>query len=286
MVESGRLTEVWPGVVALESTTATRLVGAIRYSGEGAVLSHVTAAQERQWGDWSRRHPEVHVCVPHGAKPRPLPGLVVHQRVSLDRDWAGSLPLTPATETLVGCAAVLAVPDLRAAATAAIRRGIVQVGELTSAAVPKRHRSRWRQLIEELEAGAWSGPEAGYWRLLKDAGLPLPELNARVDTLEGPRYVDALWRELRFGAEIDGRSVHAQELAFESDRYRQNLLTVEGLALIRFPAADIDQRPDAVLRTTSQALRSRATELGRTDVLMIGPVTKRPRGGSPPNRRS
>lgn len=261
-IADGRLHEVWPGVVALEASPEMRLLGAVRYAGTGAQLSHVTAATLLGLGDWSRRHPDVHVRTPPGSHRRSAPGLVLHQGPTTDRWWRGPLPITPAVQTLVDCAVVLDVPDLRAAATSAVRQGLATVAGLQAATVPRRESRTWRRLVEEIEAGAWSGPEAGYWRLLKDARLPLPELNARVETAGGTRYVDALWRELRFGAEIDGRSFHAQEAAFESDRYRQNSLIVKGLVLLRFPAADIDRRPEEVLRVTAEALYARAEELG------------------------
>ena len=261
-MESEYLSEVWPGVLSTQKTRSHVLLGAVRYAGGDAVISHSTAAELWGLGEWWRSRPEIHVSVRKGHHLRAPSGLLIHQAARLESLRLAHLPVTPVMRTLADCAPIMDMADLRAAATTAVRKRFVDTREFTESAAPRRASGVWRLLTEEIEAGAWSGPEAGYWRLLKDARLPLPILNARVDTPEGTRFVDALWPELRFGTEIDGRTVHAQEAAFETDRYRQNALVFTGLVLLRFPAADVYRRPCEVVRITTEALAARAAELG------------------------
>lgn len=150
---------------------------------------------------------------------------------------------------------------LRLATFDAIRRRLIVPEDLGGG--PTAGRAILRQLREEAVAGAAAGGEAKYWRLLKDARLPLPQLNAEVFTGRGRYFVDALWRELGLGAEIDGRSVHGQAHAFEADRARQNAIQTAGIVLIRFPVSQVLGDPDGVVRETRAALDARAAALGR-----------------------
>lgn len=104
-------------------------------------------------------------------------------------------------------------------------------------------------------AGAASGGEAVYWRLIVDSGLPVPQLNVPFTTERGNYVLDAWWRDWDLAAEIDGRRHHVD--AFEADRVRQNELHAAGLLLIRFPVAQVLGDPQEVLRITELALSQR-----------------------------
>lgn len=116
-------------------------------------------------------------------------------------------------------------------------------------------------VCEELYAGAVSGPECAFWRGVVQAALPVPELNVAVETDEGVRFVDGLWRRHRLGVEIDGRSVHAQARAFDKDA-RQNQIQLQQLVLMRFTGNQVYTELDVVLTVVESFLRSRAAELG------------------------
>jgi len=77
--------------------------------------------------------------------------------------------------------------------------------------------------------------------------MPLPEMNAPVATRLGRRYVDALWRSLGKGVEVDGQAFHLDAAAWQADLVRQNAIQSEGIVLLRVAARRLWTEPDAVI---------------------------------------
>ena len=99
------------------------------------------------------------------------------------------------------------------------------------------HRSGVRALRALLEAGhaparTRSPPEERLLTLMRGAGLPEPEVNARL----GPWEVDFLWRERRLVVEVDGYASHSSPQAFERDRRKTAELQDAGLLVHRVSA--------------------------------------------------
>ena len=65
--------------------------------------------------------------------------------------------------------------------------------------------------------------------LCKAAGLPLPQMNARVAGWE----VDAFWPAQRLVVEVDGYKYHRTRRRFESDRRKDAALLVAGYRVVR-----------------------------------------------------
>lgn len=227
---------------------------ALALLGPDAALTHVTAAAH--YGTREVRPGEsVHVMVPHGRGHRRMPGIAVHQtRMFEPIAWQG-WPIAPPRQALIHVATENKPELLRFPALAAVQLGLLGPSELADAqGVPRRCLNTWNLVAEEALAGAESGGEGRYWRLLKDAGLPLPELNVSLDTPAGRYRLDALWRERRLVAEIDGRRHHTMEQDFERDRVRQNHIHACGLVVIRFTVNQVLTEPDQVLAVTAQNL--------------------------------
>ena len=89
--------------------------------------------------------------------------------------------------------------------------------------------------------------EARLLQLMRRAAIPLPELNAPVTTALGTRYVDALWRELGKGVEVDGQAFHLDAAAWQADLLRQNAIQSTGIVLLRIAARRLWTEPDAVI---------------------------------------
>ncbi|MEZ5185512.1 MAG: hypothetical protein R2720_07180 [Candidatus Nanopelagicales bacterium] len=70
-----------------------------------------------------------------------------------------------------------------------------------------------------LRLGAKSGGEANYYRLVIDAGLPVPTLQIWMETVGGPKRLEACWEELTLGCEIDGERYHGAKCARDRDRF-------------------------------------------------------------------
>ena len=75
----------------------------------------------------------------------------------------------------------------------------------------------------------------------------MPELNAPVVTSSGTRYVDALWRWLGKGAEVDGQAFHFDASAWRADLVRQNAIQTTGIVLLRIAARRLWTEPESVV---------------------------------------
>ncbi len=87
-----------------------------------------------------------------------------------------------------------------------------------------------------------SALERRFLRLLKDAGLPLPETNRPVD---GHR-IDCRWPEHRLTVELDGYRYHRSRHAWELDRRREREARACGDDFRRLTYGDVE-RPAAML---------------------------------------
>jgi very-short-patch-repair endonuclease len=67
-------------------------------------------------------------------------------------------------------------------------------------------------------------------------------------------YVDVMFRHLKLVIEVDGRLYHTGAEAFEADRWRQNLLVLEGWCVLRFTWAMIEERPEKVIAMVRKAI--------------------------------
>jgi hypothetical protein len=262
----GSLVEPFPGVVATDPVTSfvDRLRAGLVYCGEDSWVSHNSALVLHTLVPMPRDTQKIHISVPHGYRRRSLPGLAVHQRSvfpALCR--VAGFPVTGAADALADVATQVRFHDLRCWSAEAVRLEIAAIDEL--AYNPGRNRPTRKIMLaiaEELWAGARSGPEMAVWRGIKNRRLPLPELNARVEVDDGFRLIDGLWRRLRLGYEIDGRSVHAQAAAFDDDRVRNNEVQCRGTLLLHFSGARAFGAVDEVLAVLEVSMRRRAQELG------------------------
>ncbi len=263
-LRSGRMRSVSPGIYVargadVASPSALRRL-ALTVGGPDAVLSHRTAAAV--WGLTREGASEpVHISVPPRAARRAVPGIVVHRTADRDVTWFHEWPVSSVRRTLCELALTESPDGFRFPALAAIQRGLITADALVDrTGVPRRALRRWANVAEEAHAGAVSGGEAHYWRLVKRGGLPVPRLNA---SIPGLRYrADALWPQFRLIAEIDGWEVHGTRAAFDDDRRRQNDLHLAGYVVLRFPVSEVLNFPERVLLTTEDGLRARSRDIG------------------------
>lgn len=255
----GRLIEILPGVVAdprLRVDEWTRVRAAVLYAGDDAAVSHTSALWV--WGLMQGQlGPIVHVSVPRPGV-RSVQGVRVHQRSAGPVEVQRGLPVVAVRDALVGAAGLLDLDALRFPAVDAVMRRLVTASELADpAGVPRRNLRALRMVAEEAVAGAESGGEAKYWRLLKESDLPTPALQAEIRTHRGPKRVDAYWEAFRLAVEIDSREFHAKEGAFERDQVRQNAIHACGEVIIRFSVNHVMSAPTWVLEDTELNLRAR-----------------------------
>ncbi len=86
--------------------------------------------------------------------------------------------------------------------------------------------------------------------LIRDAGLPAPRANVRVQGLE----VDLHWPDQRLIVEVDGFRFHGTRRAFERDRRRDSLLHAAGERVMRVTWRQLEDAPLMVVAQVAGAL--------------------------------
>jgi very-short-patch-repair endonuclease len=130
-IRRGRLVVIWPGVYRVGRMPLTRegrFMAAILACGEGAVLSHDSAAS--MWRIRNGGTNPIHVSVPHHRRIR-LEGIQVHRRNPMPpATTKQNLPLSRPLFTLVDLAATLEPDPLEAAINEADRLNLLDPDEI------------------------------------------------------------------------------------------------------------------------------------------------------------
>ena len=254
-VHHGRLHRLHRGVYAVGHARISqegRWLAAVLALGEGAVLSHVSAAA--LWGIRHSSSAYVHVTVPAAAGRQRRRGVVVHRSVTLgpaDIDEQLGIAVTSVSRTLLDLASMLTRGRLERAIerSLALRLFDLRAVEAVLAANPRRPGAT---ALGEIVACIHDEPsltrrelEALMLDLCDAHAIERPEVNVLVDGLE----VDFLWRAQRVIVETDGREQHQTPIAFHRDRERDERLTVAGYRVVRFTYRRLVNHPAAVAAT-------------------------------------
>ncbi len=123
-----------------------------------------------------------------------------------------------------------------------------------TAATASAARVRLELLLDSRDE-PWSAAERRLHQLLRAAGILGWKANQPV-LVEGANYYpDArFFGRTRLLIEIDGREFHSEPDVFESDRWRQNLLILDGWCILRFTRQMLVERPDEVVATIRRAM--------------------------------
>ncbi len=111
-----------------------------------------------------------------------------------------------------------------------------------------------RRLLLDSRDEPWSAAERLLHRLLRSAGITGWKANQTVAVAGSMYCPDALFRRFRLILEVDGRQFHSEPEVFEADRWRQNLLVLDGWCVLRFTYAMLSERPAEVLELIRHAL--------------------------------
>lgn len=237
-----------------------RSMAAVLACGSDALLCDRSAAE--LWGlvqdDGRRRRssPVDVLTVGYGAEPRP--GVRTRRVQALapeDRAEVGALPVTGAVRTLVDLARIAGPRELELAVARADREGLVRRDALAERVAREAGRvgmPALRRLLERTGGPALtrSEAEARFLALIREAGLPVPETNARLGGYE----LDFLWRDRGVAVEVDGYRFHASRSRFESDRRRATRLAAIGAQVIPVTWRQIVDEPTATAVHLAQAL--------------------------------
>jgi very-short-patch-repair endonuclease len=253
LVRRGDLARVLPGIYAApdRATSPQTRVRALRCFDPDAILLGAIAAQLSFWPEL--RVETIECAVRHSRAPQPgysfsrrhiPPELIVHRS-----DLRYTSPALTALDLCTALGGDAIDQALRTRATTLSQ--LHQTMELTAARVGNRTK---RQLLLDSRAEPWSAPERLFHRLLRDAGIAGWRANRAAIVNSSTFYLDVLFRRLKLAIEIDGRLYHTGADAFETDRWRQNLLILHGWCVLRFTWAMIEEHPEKVIAMVREAI--------------------------------
>jgi hypothetical protein len=254
---TGRLHPVHEAVYAvghLASPPGAAFMAAVLAGGEGAVLSHRSAAAHLGLISWSPR--TVDVMVPRSGE-RDRDGIRFHRPKiygSEDRWVFDGIPCTTVARTLVDLGAVLRHHQLERAVEQAELLKVLDVKAISDVLArisrPRGVRNLRRCLgAERLDASlARSNLERRFLRLCVEAGLTRPTLQHPIEHSPGTWHkVDFAWPGIQLAVEVDGGAIHTTRTASRRDRRLDREIRATGWRVERFMEDDVIDTPEIVL---------------------------------------
>jgi hypothetical protein len=260
---SGRWRRMSEGVYFLGNTRpgkASDRWGALLACGEGAVLSHSTAAEV--YGFARTPRPGIEVSIPEERQEVAVAGVRVRRsrllpgKATTFEGW----PITTAADTVLDLVAEMRSPhDVVALLTDACRTRHVGAEDIL-AAMARRKRQRHRQLVKDVltdvVTGVQSILEHKYLVKVERAhGLPRGRRQVKTWVDGATIYEDVEYDEFSTVVELDGRLGH-EGSGRHRDRRRDNAGTVQQKATLRYGHADLMQ-PCEVAREVASVLGDR-----------------------------
>jgi len=235
-VRKGQLRRVHQGTYALgvfPLTHRQRWMAAVLAGGEGAVLSHSSAAAL-----WELLRPidgPVHVSIPTQQKRRSRQGIRLHRCPSLVQrgllTHRHHIPVTTIQRT---------IDDLDGTVAPYLLRRAKRQAELKNVRLKGAEGKRLRSDLEE-----------DFLALCVRCCLPSSETNVKI----GRHEVDFLWREHKLVVEIDSFLYHQGSVAFHEDHARDLDLRQQGYTVLHFTEKQLESEPDRVVADVVRALR-------------------------------
>jgi very-short-patch-repair endonuclease len=260
-IAKGRLHPVHRGVYAVGRPSLTRegrWMAAVLACGEGAVLSHRSAAA--LWGI-AREGDQIDISMRRDCKRRWF-GIHARRRPSLSREDVSThkgIPVTSPTRTLLDLAAVLSAPALERAVNEADKRDLIDPETLRDALAGYAGQPGVKALRDLLNKHTFRLSDSELERLFRPiavaAGLPQPLTKAEVNGFK----VDFFWPELGIVVETDGLRYHRTPSTQARDHLRDQTHTAAGLTSLRFTHRQVKYEPTHVrntLRATVRNIRS------------------------------
>jgi Transcriptional regulator, AbiEi antitoxin/Protein of unknown function (DUF559) len=257
---NGRLHHIHRGVYAVghrRLSRHARWMAAVLAAGEGAALSHLSAAA--LWEIWRGRERDCDIVAP---RRREVTGTRIRTYRSLEaRDVTvrDGIPVTSVARTLVDLTDVLDHHQLaNVIHEAAFRKRFdpeATQGALSRAA--GRHRlhvlARALAAHESGSAGTRSSLEDRFLAIVASAGLPEPIVNSPVQAGGRRIEVDFQWPELGLCVEIDGDG-HGRARTRRVDRARDEALCAVGRKVLRLTAIDLAQPANVLAQLRAAGL--------------------------------
>lgn len=257
-------------------------MAAILAAGDGAVLSHTSAAG--RLGLDVPRSETVQITIPASRRVTELYGVRLWRSKSLhekDITKRGPFRLTHLARTMIDLAAVLDDAWLRIAFDSALRQRRTNLAWISRAL--STHRKCWRgadrlrALVDEYQFED-EVPDS----VLESLGVELALATGRQpkrhwNVFDGKQLiaeVDLAWPEVRLGVEFDGWKQHGSRSAFFRDRARDRAAHSFGWVILRYTWRDVTGDRESMIAQLRRAYESRA--------LLVRSATANPTGRGPP----
>ncbi len=266
-VARGRLHPVLHGVYSVGHRYLTvhgRLLAATMACGEGSVVSHGTAAWLLGLRDWRPEAIDVIAPVEAGRKIAGIRRRFVPAPAGREVWRRHGVPVTSPARTIVDCAGISDSKGVGELIEQASVLRLLDVEAIDRVLDGPRRRGT-RRLLRALEP--WrryprgikirSRMEAKLLPLLSEAGLPIPQTNARLRLGDKSYEVDFLWRRQKVVVETDGGRFHDNPIAGGRDSDRNRALAAAGYRIPRLGWEDLRDRPDETMREISGLLARR-----------------------------
>jgi very-short-patch-repair endonuclease len=215
-------------------TARGRWMAAVLACGPGAVLSHRAAAALHDLRTIPGGPVDVTAATRHALK-----GIRCHfATASLHPDdvtTVDAIPVTTLERTHLDLAEILNPQRLRTSLEQLQHRNLLKLNrfEALIARSHGRHGLKPLQhaLSELTDEVPWtqSELERAFLELVRDAGLPMPEVNVMVED----ELVDFYWPRSDVVVEVDGYRFHNSRRSFDADRRRDTRLQISGRTVIR-----------------------------------------------------
>lgn len=239
-----------------------QLWAAVLYAGQGARLSHETAAEILGLVGSSSRH--IQVSIPTERRVLPPEGVAIHTSSYNGQIWRppqGVPPHTSEEDTILDLVhAATNLDDVIGWVTKALGKPLTNEDHLRRA-MGARKQLRWRRELDEIitaaVGGAHSVLEYRHDRDVQRAhGLPAAKKQVPFRRADGTRgYLDRYYPEYRLVIELDGKQYHPDERRGR-DQDRDNANAVTGSTL-RYGWDDVTRRACEIARQEADALRGR-----------------------------
>jgi predicted transcriptional regulator of viral defense system/very-short-patch-repair endonuclease len=263
--DSGLLHRIHSGVYSIvprELLTREAIwMAAVLACGREALLAYRSAAALEGLRDYG--YSRVEVLVP-GRSRGHHDGIFIHRSTTLteaDRTTVDGIPCTSVARTLLDLSTVVTRRGVELACDRAEQRTTFDLHAVRDvlARNPRRGR-RLRAVLDSYAIGedmTWSDTEALFRALVRAAGLPAPRVNEVIDLHDGDYLLrpDFCWPDQRLIVETDSRRFHGTALAFESDRHRDQRLTLAGWRVVRITQRQLIEDPAWVTALLTRLLQ-------------------------------
>lgn len=265
-MDSGHLQPLFRGTFSVGHRAIERkgrMLAAALACGNGTVISHGSAAE--LIGLWDKRLPVVHVIPPNWSG-REIDGIRWH-RVRLppsdEFEIRDGIPCTTASRTLVDMAGWTGWGSMRRLVEQAAILRLLDVEEIDRILALGRRRGgpRLRAILVPWRDGGEPAPklrsrlEARLLPRLVEEGLPRPRSNVRLEIEGNWLEIDLLWEKQRLAIETDGEETHGTPVAFQRDRWRDQLLVAAGYRTSRITWIQVRDEPNAVIDRIARMLK-------------------------------